>query len=180
MPSLPDIPDATLESVWQEVAQLPGERVPEEMERVGRSQPDLMAFVLAATDGRRVEVREIAIYLFYVLVRIFECGTARPIPPIPDADLHRQFKQNVALVKRSGGEQRWFENQAAPDLARHAPVVQSLIRALQAEAQGGEGMDEPGLRSEEVGALFFALRTVVDALQEARAALVGEHGEGRS
>ena len=177
-----EISEGTLEQVWQEVSQLPAEQVPKEMQRVGRSQPDLMALVLAATEDRRVEVREIGIYLFYVMVRVFERATSRNIPRIPDAELHRYFKQNIGRVKQCGSEQRWFEEQASPaEMGRQPAVVQSLIRALRAESKGQEGTGELGLRGEEVGALFFALRTVLDALLDARAAVeAAPTGQGSS
>ncbi|HTU00648.1 MAG TPA: hypothetical protein VMG58_02485 [Candidatus Sulfotelmatobacter sp.] len=167
---MPEIPEATIEQVWQEVSQLPPAGVPKEMDRIGRRQPDLMAFVLAATDDRRVEVREVAIYLFYIIVRVFERATAGRLPRVGDAELERQFKRNTASVKRCGSEQQWFQEQgASAEMPRQSPVVQSLLRALLAESKSPDDTEEVGLREEELGTLFFALKTALDALEEARA-----------
>jgi len=65
------IPEAIVEKTWQEVAGLSPDRAKKEMMKIGNGQPELLAFVMESSKEMSREVREVAIYMFVVVYRMF-------------------------------------------------------------------------------------------------------------
>ncbi len=65
------IPEAIAEKTWQEVAGFSPDRAKKEMMKIGNSEPDLLAFVTESSKEMGQEVRELAIYMFVVVYRMF-------------------------------------------------------------------------------------------------------------
>jgi hypothetical protein len=66
---------------WREVAGYNPARANKDMLTMGKSQPDLLAFLMAFTDDLRQEVKELAIYIAFVVYKMFldSKGTLRKI-----------------------------------------------------------------------------------------------------
>ena len=61
-----------VEKTWKEFAAFPLERAQKETSKISKSQPNLLAFMMEFTQELSQEVKELAIYMFNVLYRIFE------------------------------------------------------------------------------------------------------------
>ena len=68
------IPDEIVQETWQEVARFGDKQGRKEMTRLGKRQTDLLAFVLLETEELSPEAHELAVYLLFVMTRIFEKG----------------------------------------------------------------------------------------------------------
>jgi len=66
------IPEAIVEKTWQEVAGFSPDRAKKEMMKIGNSQPELLAFVTESAPKMGREVRELAIYISFVVYRMFQ------------------------------------------------------------------------------------------------------------
>ena len=59
-----------VEKTWQQVAEFTPDRANKEMIAMGKNQPDLLAFLMAYTDDLQQEVKELAIYIAFVVYNI--------------------------------------------------------------------------------------------------------------
>jgi hypothetical protein len=66
------IPERIVEKTRQEVAGFSPDRTKKEMMKIGNNQPELLPFVTESTKEMGQEVRELAIYLFLVVYRMFQ------------------------------------------------------------------------------------------------------------
>ena len=80
------IPEAIVEKIWQEVGGFSPNRAKKEMIKIGNSQPELLAFVTESSQEMGQEVRELAIYMFVVVYRMFQGvhGKSPKTPPNQD------------------------------------------------------------------------------------------------
>jgi hypothetical protein len=65
------IPEAIVEKTWQEVAGFSPDRAKKEMMKISNTQPELLAFVMESSKEMGQEMRELAIYMFLVVYRMF-------------------------------------------------------------------------------------------------------------
>jgi len=66
-----------VEKTWQEVAGFSPDRAAKEMHAMGKAQPDLLAFLLAYADDLPQEVKELAIYISFVVYKMFQNSSLR-------------------------------------------------------------------------------------------------------
>jgi hypothetical protein len=66
------IPEGIVEKTWQQVAAFSPDKARKEMTKIGNTQPDLLAFVMESSKEMGQEVRELAIYVFFVVYRMFQ------------------------------------------------------------------------------------------------------------
>src|SRR4030066_1827701 len=60
-----------VEKTWQEVARYSPIQATKEMQEMGKNQPELLAFLMALTEDLDLEVKELVIYIAFVVYRIF-------------------------------------------------------------------------------------------------------------
>jgi hypothetical protein len=161
-----EIPQEIVDATWQEVARFSPGQAGREMERAGQHQPDLLAFALEFTQDCRPPAHELAVYLYFVILRIFQKATSHPMRPIEPDKIQRRLEQNEELLARlEGAHPRFLERAALYEMSQQPAVVKYLVEAIM-EAQQGD--DPVALDDEESGTLFLVLKTVVDLLDEAR------------
>ena len=69
------IPIELVEETWQEVARFDPDIAGKEMMKAGDSQPELLTFMVEFTQDLNQEVQELAIYMFFVVYRMFQKRT---------------------------------------------------------------------------------------------------------
>jgi hypothetical protein len=159
------ISDELVEMTWQEVAQMEPEDAQTAMQAVAKQQPVLLAHVMASTDGLRDEAQELAIYVFFVIQKIFEGAAEGPLEEVSITKVEEHADRNDALLERlSGAHDRFLARVTAVETARQPFVYRYLSEVLIEE---GEQDPELELTEEESGLLFITLKTVIDALDEA-------------
>ena len=68
-----------VERTWEEVALFTPARGRKEMGRLGKSQPDLLSFIMEFSVELDQQVKELALYMFVVVYRMFEKGYGKKI-----------------------------------------------------------------------------------------------------
>jgi len=66
------ISEAIVEKTWQEFAGFTPDRAKKELMKISNAQPDLLAFLMESSKEMGQEVRELAIYMFLVVYRMFQ------------------------------------------------------------------------------------------------------------
>jgi hypothetical protein len=109
------------------------------------------------------EVRELAIYLFFVVYRMFQAAHGK-IKKISSEEIIECYKQNKGLIERlDGADERFLDRIASLQTSRQPHVVNYVVDALMEE---DEGKDAVQLTDEQKGFLFLLLKSVVDVLDQ--------------
>ena len=135
------------------------------MEDAAQRQPALLAYVMASTDHWRPEVSELAVYLYYVVLRMFEVSASGELGQVSNPALDHQVERNESLMDRlQPAHERFLERAAEVESSKQPFVLRYISEALLED----EHPDiTPPLTDEETGRLYLTLKTVVDALDEA-------------
>ena len=137
------ISEATVEAVWEEVAELPEAKALKEMNRINKAQPALVAYVMARTEGLSEDASELSVYLLLVVSRIFETHFGK---------LKKVDVKTVSALER-------VESSPGEDAQ---PVVMALLEDCIFDEDA-----EVELSDEEQDKIFSSLRVVVEALSSA-------------
>jgi hypothetical protein len=157
------IPEEIVEKTWQEVAGFSPDRAKKEMMKIANSQPELLAFVTELTKEMGQEVRELAIYLFFVVYRMFQ-KTHGKIKKISSEEIIKCYEHNESLMERlEGSDEKFLDRIASVQISRQPYVMKYVADALM---EGDEGEDALALTDERKGFLFLMLKTVIDVLDQ--------------
>jgi len=157
------IPEAIVEKTWQEVAGFSPEKAKKELMKISNSQPDLLALVTEWSEEMGQEVRELAIFMFVVVYRMFQQAHRR-IKKISSKEVIECYQHNKTLMERLGGADETFVDRiVSVQTSKQLYVVNYVVDALMEE---DEGEDALVFTEEEKGSLFLILKTVIDALDQ--------------
>jgi hypothetical protein len=158
------IPEEIVEKTWQEIAGISPDRAKKEMMKISNIQPELLAFVTESSKEMGQEVRELAIYMFLVVYRMFQQAHWK-IKKISSEEIIECYEQNEDLMERlEGAHDRFLDRIACLQTSRQPYVVKYVVGALMEEDDEGE--DAVALTDEQKGFLYLLLKTVTDVLDQ--------------
>jgi hypothetical protein len=158
------IDEALIETTCQEVANLDATALSSAMEVLGRSQPNLLAFVMATCEELGPEAAELGVYVFFVVYRAFECIAGGKLKPASQQRVLAAEEQIDALLTTMGEADASFLTRTEESDFSTQPVVVRYIADVLAGYGDEEG--ESGLSGEEKWLLFYVLTTVVEVLDD--------------
>jgi len=157
------IPEAIVEKTWQEVAGFNPDRAKKELMKVGNIQPDLLTFVTESTQEMVQEARELAIYMFLVVYRMFQKAHGK-IKKISSEEIIECYKHNESLMEGlEGTHERFLDRIASLQTSKQPYVVRYVADALMEEDEGEDALE---LTEEQKGFLYLLLKTVIDVLDQ--------------
>ncbi len=157
------VPEAIVEKTWQEVAGFSHAKAKKEMMKIGKSQPELLASVMESAKEAGQEVRELAIYMFVVVYRMFKQAHGK-IEKIASGEIIKCYEHNEGLMERlEGAHENFLDRVASVQTSRQLYVVKYVADALM---EDDEGEDALALTEEQKGFLFLLLKTVIDVLDQ--------------
>jgi hypothetical protein len=158
------IPEEIAEKTWQEVAGFSPIRANKEMMKIGNNQPELLAFVTELTERMGQEVKELGIYMFFVVYRMFQKAHGK-IKKVSSEEIIECYENNESLLERLEKAHETFLDRAASiQISRQPYVTKYVVDALMEEDHEGE--EAVALTEEQKGFLFLLLKTVVDVLDQ--------------
>jgi len=153
------IPEAIVQKPWQEVAGFSPDRAKKEMMKVGNNQPELLAFVTESSQEMGREVRELAIYMFFVVYRMFQEAHGK-MKKISSTEIIECYEHNEGLMERlEGAHEKFLDRITSVQTSRQPHVVNYVVDALMEE-------DAVALTEEQKGFLYLLLKTVIDVLDQ--------------
>ena len=153
-----------VEKTWKEFAAFPLERAQKETSKISKSQPNLLAFMMEFTQELSQEVKELAIYMFNVLYRMFEKNSKKKIKRISAEEIITSYEKNEYFIKSlEGVHDKFFERIAEVQLSGQPYVMKYVVETL---IEAPEDEIQVNLTEEDKGYLFLLLKTVVDMLDE--------------
>ena len=157
------IPEGIVEKTWQEVAGFSPEKAKREMTKIGNTQPELLAFVTESSKEMSQEVRELAVYMFFVVYRMFHEARWK-IKKICSEEIIECYEHNEGLMERlEGADERFLDRIASLQTSKQPHVVNYVVDALMEE---DDGKDAVSLTEEQKGFLYLLLKTVIDVLDQ--------------
>ena len=131
------------------------------MMKIGKNQPELLAFVTQLSEERGQALKELGVYLFFVVYRMFQ-KTQGKIKRISSQDLIEYYEHDESLMERlEGAHERFLDRVARIQISKQPFVTKYVIDALMEDEEAADASD---LTNEGKGFLFILLKTVIDVL----------------
>jgi len=157
------VPEEIVEKTWQEVAGFSPDRAKKEMMKIGTRQQELLTFVMESAKEMGQEVRELAIYMFLVVYRMFQEAHGK-IKKVSSEEIIEYYEHNEGLMERlEGAHEKFLDRVASVQTSRQPYVVKYVVDALM---EDDEREDAGALTEEQKGFLFLLLKTVIDVLDK--------------
>jgi hypothetical protein len=149
-----------VEKAWQQIAGITPGRAAKEMQAMGKSQPDLLAFLLAYTDDLQQEVKELGIYIAFAVYKMFH-GSAGKIPKITSEEIMVRYDENSLFLEAlECAHGKIFDRITDVKVSGQPYVMRYVLEALMEDARE-EGID---LSEEDIDYLFILLKTEIEVL----------------
>ncbi len=153
-----------VDETWERFAGYTDEQAYEEAQMVGKSQPEILAFIMEMTEDLDQEIKELAIYMFFVINRMFQNGYGKNIGKVSSDEIIACYEDNEKLLESLGGvHEKFFERIARVQMSSQPYVIRYIVETL-FEAEQEEAPILPG--EEDMGYLFLLMKTVVDVLNK--------------
>ena len=157
------ISEKLVEKTWQEVAGFSPQQANKEMQKMGKNQPELLAFLMAMTEDMEPDVKELAIYIAFVVYRMFESSRSRT-KKLTSREIMSSYESNETLMgSLEDAHEKFIDRIAGMQSSKQPNVIEYVLDALFEEAENG---DEVELTDEDRGFLFLLLKTEVDLLDK--------------
>ncbi len=159
------ITEELVEETWQEFERYSPARLQKEITKVSKNQPNLLAFMMEFTQDVDQEVRELAIYMFYIVCRIFQESSKKKIKRISPEEIIKYYEKNEDFIESlEGVDDKFLERIAKVQLSGQPYVMKYVVETI---IEAPEGEDPVALTEEDTGYLFLLFKTVVDLLDKA-------------
>ena len=151
-----------VDETWQAFAGFSPARAQKETIKVNKNQPNLLAFMMEFTQDLDQEVQELAIYIFYVVCRMFQKSLKKSLKRISPEEIINCYEKTERFIKNlEGAHERFFERIAETQLSGQPYVMKYVVEALM---EAPEEEDPVILTEDDVSYLFLLFKTVVDLL----------------
>jgi len=151
-----------VEKTWQQVAKFTPDRANKEMIAMGKNQPDLLAFLMAYTDDLQQDVKELAIYIAFVVYKMFLDSSGK-IPIISSKKIMAMYDKNTSLIESmEGTHEKFIDRIASVQISKQPYVMKYVLDALMEEAEE-DGID---LTEEDIGSLLILFKTEIEVLDK--------------
>jgi hypothetical protein len=158
------IPQELVEKIQQEVSDFTPGRAKKEMTKLGEHQPELLSFMLEFTQDLDQEVHELAIYMFFVVCRVFEKASAKKIEKISSQQIIKCFESNEELLESlEGAHEKFLERITRARILTQPYVIKYVADTL---FEAPEQEDPIELSDDNIGYLFLLFKTVIDVLNQ--------------
>jgi hypothetical protein len=153
-----------VDETWQAFAGFSSARARKESIKVNKNQPNLLAFMMEFTRDLDQEVQELAIYMFYVVCRMFQKSSKKSLKRISPEEIINCYEKTERFIESlEGAHERFLERIAETQLSGQPYVMKYVVEALM---EAPEEEDPVALSEEDTGYLFLLLKTVVDLLDK--------------
>jgi hypothetical protein len=160
------IPLSVIESAWNEVANMEESEGQAEIERISKTQPALLAFVMADSEDLSEDAQQLGLFVFVIVLRMFEKHFGVNLTSVGLEDVERlRDKNEESLLALQKADADVIE-QLLAEQASNQPFVMKYIAEAIFDPEPEDGVR---LSEDEMGGLMMTLKTVVDALEGAAA-----------
>jgi hypothetical protein len=117
---------------------------------------------MAYTDDLQQEVRELAIYIAFVVYKMFLDSSGK-IPRISSKKIMARYDENILLMESlEGAHEKFVDRIARVQVSNQPYVMKYVLEALMEDAEE-DGID---LSEEDIGSLFLLFKTEIEVLEK--------------
>ncbi|MBW1703523.1 MAG: hypothetical protein JRJ69_16015 [Deltaproteobacteria bacterium] len=158
------IPEELVEETWQEFAGFSRVGIQKETVKVNKNQPNLVAFMMEFTQDLDQEVRELAIYMSYVICRMFQKSSKKGLKRISPEEIISYYEKTERLIESlEGTDEKFLERIAEVQLSGQPYVMKYVLETLM---EAPEEEEPIALTEEDIGYLFLLFKTLVDVIDK--------------
>ncbi len=158
------ISETLVEETWEEVAGFSPPHGQNEMSKLEQEQPEILSFLVEFTKDLKQDVQELAIYIFFVVYRIFKKSSGKKIRKISADEIIECFESNEKLMEKlEGTHEKFLERITRTQILTQPYVMKYVVDTLM---EAPEEEDPIHLTEEDTGYLFLLLKTVIDLLDK--------------
>lgn len=158
------LPEELVEETWQEFAGLSPGQANKIANIVAKTQPNLMSFVLEFTEDLDQEVKDLAIYMFFVVHGMFENGYGKEVKKVSSREVIECYERNEKLLESlEGAHEKFYDRIAEVEMSSQPYIFKYVVETL---FEAPEDEDPVFLSEDDVGFLFLLLKTVIDLLNK--------------
>jgi len=158
------IAEELVEEIWQETAGFSPDQINKRIKKLSKSQPHLLAFIIEFSQDLDQEAKELAMYMFFVVFRMFQKSSHKKINRISSEKIIEYYEKNENFIQSlEGVHEKFFERIARVQLSEQPYVLKYVTETLM-EVPYEE--DPILLTEEDAGFVFILLKTVVDVLHK--------------
>ena len=158
------IPEELVEETWQEFAGFSRVGIQKETLKVNKNQPNLVAFMIEFTQDLDQEVKELALYMSYVICRMFQKSSKKKIKKISPEEIIECYESNEDLMESlNGAHEKFLERIAEVQLSGQPYVMKYVVETLM---EAPEEEYPVALTEEDIGYIFLLLKTLVDVIDK--------------
>jgi len=158
------ISEELVDETWQEFAGFSHARAQKETTKVNKNQPNLLAFMMEFIQDLDQEVKELAIYMFYVVCRMFQKSSKKSLKRISSEEIINCYEKTERLIESLEGiDEKFLERIAKVQLSGQPYVMKYVVETLM---EAPEEEEPIALTEDDIGYLFLLFKTVVDLLDE--------------
>jgi hypothetical protein len=158
------IPSHVIDEVWERVNDTPEDEVKELVDRFGREQPALLAYLMAS-DEDTLEQDERGNLMYLGLIIWLVLSESQPnLPQVSIEALEAAEDANITyLSKLEAGSEMGIVDAVQEMISTYnqMPLLGAMVEALM---EGNE--EEPEMAGENVGMSLLHLKTVIDCLDK--------------
>jgi hypothetical protein len=156
-----NIPDEIVESACETIAGFSDDEARGEITRLNKAQPALLAYVMAETEELGNDAKELALYMFVVVYRMYEMHFGKRLQNVGVKLVEEIRDRNADTMESLLGADEGVLMEAAISQSAHQPAVMQYVGGCLFEPADEEDVE---LSDDEQGAVFIVLKTVIDAL----------------
>ena len=152
-----------VEKTWRRVAAFYPDIANREMTTMGKKQPELLAFLMAYTDDLGQEAKELAIYIAFVVYKMFSDSSGGKLRKITSKEIMAVYDENMHLIESiDGAQDKFIDRIAAVQVSKQPYVMKYVLEALMEDV----GENDIELTEEDIGSLYTILKTEIDVLDK--------------
>ena len=153
------IPEAVVEDAWREIGGLSDEQALGHMNRVSRTQPALLTFVMTFSEDLSSSAAELATYMFLVVVHMFDVQFGKRLQNVGPKRIEAIHEHSLATAERlKNADERLLEQAANLENEKQPWVWRYVTQCLL------EPDPDLELSEEDQGSLTLIMKTVIDSL----------------
>jgi hypothetical protein len=158
------VSEELVEETWQETAGFNPKQISKVIKNVGKTQPHLLTFILEFTQDLDQEVKELAVYMFLNLYRMFRKGYKNKIRKISTKEIIECYEHNEKFIESlEGVHNKFLDRIAGLQLSDQPNLIKYVLESFY---EVSEDEDSVSLTDDDTGYLFLLFRTVIDTLNK--------------
>lgn len=151
-----------VDEVWEAFADFTPEQAYDEAQKVGKNQPEILAFIMEMTEDLDQDIKELAVYMFFVIHSMFQKGYGQKIREATSDEIINCYEENEKIMESLEGiHEKFFEKIAEVQMSAQPYVVRYVVETL---FEAGQDDDPILLGEEDMGYLFLLMKTIIDVL----------------